>query len=70
MDKTLRNYLRSTKDDWNYITPIDFYNKYYTNPKAYKDIYLIDLRSKAEYNRGHIKGAKNIYWLNILDEKT
>ena len=69
MDKTLRDYLRSTKDDWNYITPIDFYNKYYANPKAYKDIYLIDLRSKAEYNRGHIKGAKNIYWLNILDEK-
>ena len=69
MNKTLKNYLRSTKDDWNYITPIDFYNKYYLNPKAYKDIYLIDLRSKAEYNRGHIKGAKNIYWLNILDEK-
>ena len=25
----LRNYLHSTKDDWNYITPIDFYNNYY-----------------------------------------
>jgi hypothetical protein len=51
MDKNLRNYLRSTKDDWNYITPIDFYNKYYANPKAYKDVYLLDLRRKAEYNR-------------------
>jgi hypothetical protein len=26
---TLREYLHSIKDDWNYITPIDFYNRYY-----------------------------------------
>ena len=62
----LRKYLRRTKDDWNYITPIDFYNKYYV---LHKDYYLIDLRSKKEYIQGHVKGAKNIYWLNILDEK-
>ena len=65
---TLRNYLHSIKDDWNYITPIDFYNKYYLKQKE-KDYYLIDLRSRAEYKKGHIKGSKNIYWLNILDEK-
>ena len=69
MNKTLKDYLHSTKDDWNYISPIDFYNKYYVNPKAYKDYYLIDIRSKSEYNKGHIKGAKNINWLDILDEK-
>jgi rhodanese-related sulfurtransferase len=68
MNNTLREYLHSTKNDWNYITPIDFYNKYYIKQKAYKDYNLIDLRSKSEYNKGHIKGAKNIYWLNILDE--
>ena len=68
MNKTLRDYLHNTKDDWNYITPFDFYNKYYLNQKAYKDYYLIDIRSKSEYNKGHIKGAKNIYWLDILDE--
>ena len=62
----LRQYLHKTKNDWNYITPIDFYNKYYVKRKDY---YLIDLRSKAEYKKRHIKGAKNIYWLNILDEK-
>ncbi len=62
----LRQYLHSIKDDWNYITPIDFYNRYYLKKKDY---YLIDLRSKAEYNKMHIKGARNIYWLNILDEK-
>jgi rhodanese-related sulfurtransferase len=69
MNNTLRKYLRSTKDDWNYITPIDFYNKYYLKKKKdTNDYYLIDLRSKEEYKKGHIKGSKNIYWLNILDE--
>jgi hypothetical protein len=62
----LRQYLHKTKNDWNYITPIDFYNKYYVK---HKDYYLIDLRSKSEYKKGHIKGSQNIYWLNILDEK-
>ena len=57
MDKTFRDYLRSTKDDWNYITPIDFYNKYYSKPQAARstgNYYLLDLRSKAEYNREDI----------------
>jgi len=71
MNNTLKKYLHSTKDDWNYITPIDFYNKYYLKKKKDAntiDYYLIDLRSKEEYKKGHIKGSKNIYWLNILDE--
>jgi hypothetical protein len=29
---TLRDYLHSTKNDWNYITPIEFYNEYYVTP--------------------------------------
>jgi len=62
----LREYLHSTKDDWNYITPIDFYNNYYLKKKDYL---LIDLRSETEYKKMHIKGSKNIFWLNILDEK-
>ena len=62
----LRHYLKSTKNDWNYITPLDFYNDYLLKKKDY---YLIDLREEKEYKKGHIKGAKNIFWLNILDEK-
>jgi rhodanese-related sulfurtransferase len=62
----LRNYLKSTKNDWNYITPIDFYNDYFLKKKDY---FLIDLREEKEYKKGHIGGAKNIFWLNILDEK-
>jgi len=63
---TLRDYLHSTKNDWNYITPIEFYNEYYVKKK---DFFLIDLRSEKEYKKMHIKGSKNIFWLNILDEK-
>ena len=63
---TLRNYLHDIKHDWNYITPIDFYNKYYLTKKDY---FLIDLRTEEEYNKMHIKGSNNIFWLNILDEK-
>jgi rhodanese-related sulfurtransferase len=72
MENILRKYLHSIKDDWNYITPIDFYNKYYLKNKnkgKSKDYYLIDLRSREEYKKGHIKGSKNIYWLNILEKK-
>ena len=47
----LRNYLHKIKDDWNYITPIDFYNKYYLKKKDY---FLIDLRDKKEYKKMHI----------------
>ena len=63
---TLREYLHSIKDDWNYIIPIDFYNKYYLTETDY---FLIDLRSEKEYKKMHIKGSKNIFWLNILDDK-
>lgn len=62
----LKKYLHNTKDDWNYITPIDYYNKYY---KTNKKHLLIDLRKKQDYKKSHIKGAKNMYWLDILDEK-
>jgi rhodanese-related sulfurtransferase len=62
----LRNYLYNTKNDWNYILPIDFYNNYYLTNKNYV---LVDLRDEASYRKNHIKGAINIFWLNILDEK-
>lgn len=63
--ENLRRYLDETKDDWNYITPLDFYNNYYLKNKDY---YLIDLRDEKEFKKMHIKGANNIFWLDILDE--
>lgn len=64
--ETLRHYLHETKDDWNYITPLDFYKDYYV-PK--KDYFLLDIRTADEYKKMHIKGSKNIFWLDILDDK-
>jgi rhodanese-related sulfurtransferase len=64
--KDLRQYLHDTNDSWNYITPLDFYNNYYLKKKDY---FLLDIRSADEYKKMHIKGSKNIFWLDILDEK-
>lgn len=62
----LSNYLMDTKDDWNYITPLDYYNKYYLKDGNHV---LVDLRKADDYRKWHIKGAKNIYWLEILEKK-
>jgi len=66
--KHLRKYLLKTKSDWNYITPTDFYKKYYNNKKQNDKYLLIDVRQKSEFNKYHIKGAKNIFWLDLLKE--
>jgi len=29
MEQHLRDYLHDTKDDWNYITPVDFHKQYF-----------------------------------------
>ena len=61
----LRKSLDTTKDNWNYILPCDFYRRY-----AKKDYLLIDLRDKQSFAQMHIKGAKNIYWLDILSDES
>lgn len=63
---TMRNYIDKTKDDWNYITPTDFYHKYYSKNKDYL---IIDLRDKKAFNKFHIKGSINIFWTDILKDK-
>ena len=64
----LREYLKQTKSDWNYITPNDFYHQYYKTNRL-DDIYLLDLRTKDEYNKMHIRGSHNIFWLDLLNDK-
>lgn len=66
MLNTLRNYIRRTKKDWNYITPLELFE---LQKKKKKDYILIDLRKKDEFDKGHIKGAINIFWCDILDDK-
>lgn len=65
--KMMKDYVYKTKDDWNYILPMDFYKNYYKNSK--KDYFLLDLRKKIEFDKFHIEGAKNIFWLDLFDEK-
>lgn len=70
MKEELQQYIKNTKKDWNYITPLEFYEKYYLK-KHKKDSYvLIDLRKKKEFEKYHIQGAQNIFWLNLLDDET
>jgi len=60
----MRDYLETTKDNWNYILPLDFYKRYYLK----KDYMLIDLRDTQSFAQMHVKWAKNIYWLEILND--
>lgn len=63
--KKMKQYLQTTQKDWNYITPLDFYNNYYN--KKNKDYFLLDLRKKKDFKQFHIKGSVNIFWLDLLD---
>jgi hypothetical protein len=39
----MREYLKDTKNDWNYIIPTEFYNEYYFKNKNYMLIEGMDL---------------------------
>lgn len=67
--KILRNYIDETENDWNYITPIDFYHKYHTNKKQAGKYLLLDIRNKDVYDKYHISGSKNIFWMDLLKEE-
>jgi len=38
------------------------------NSKSKKQLALIDVRNRFEYNKGHLKNAKNIYTANLLQK--
>lgn len=48
---------------------LDFYNHFYLDKKKNKNFVLIDLRRKKEFDKYHIKGAGNIFWLDLLKQK-
>ena len=60
------SYLNETKDDWNYITPVELYNQLKKNPNQY---FLLDVRKKKDYLDGHIAGTTNIFWLELFQNK-
>jgi rhodanese-related sulfurtransferase len=67
--KILRKYIDETENDWNYITPMDFYHKYYTNKNQDGKYILLDIRIKDAYDKYHISGSKNIFWMDLLKEE-
>lgn len=67
LQQQLKNFLDNTHNDWNYITPMDFYNNYWSKNRT--DYILVDLRKKEEYDIVHIPNSINIYWLDILNDE-
>jgi rhodanese-related sulfurtransferase len=60
----LRTFLKDTRNDWNYILPEDFEKQ-----RKKKDFFILDIRRPEDYAKGHIPGAKNIFWLDLLDDE-
>ena len=54
-----RAYLKNTQKDWNYILPTELKD-------SKKDFYILDVRRPEDFKKGHIPGAKNIFWLDLL----
>ena len=67
MRYNIKKFISNTGDNWNYITPTDFFEKYFSEKE--KKYVLIDVRKKNEYNIYHIDGSINIYWTDLLEKK-
>jgi rhodanese-related sulfurtransferase len=63
----VREYVKNTKEDWNYITPVDFYQTYFS--KRRRDFVVIDLRKKEDYQTFHMPRSVNMFWLDLLSDK-
>ena len=63
LTKLFNNYLQSTKDDWNYILPQQLYKALVAN---HPPCFLLDVRRKGDYLKGHIAGSVNIFWLDLF----
>lgn len=59
---TLTGFLTSTEDDWNYVIPTDLKLELMKGT----DFFLLDTRKPEDFAKGHIEGAHNIFWLEIL----
>ena len=56
----MKDFITNTGDNWNYILPTDLHGKL-------DNFFIVDLRKKEDFEKGHIPGAINIFWLDILD---
>ena len=65
--KHFDQYLTKTKDDWNYILPSELHEIYHS--QKLDNYFLLDVRKPTDFQRGHIPGSTNIFWLDLLKEE-
>jgi rhodanese-related sulfurtransferase len=58
----LSKFVEGTGDDWNFIIPTELK----VDLMKGKDYFLLDVRKPEDYAKGHIEGATNIFWLDLL----
>ncbi len=61
----LTTFVESIGDDWNYVIPTELK----VDLLEGKDYFLLDTRKPEDYARGHIEGAVNIFWLDMLKDE-
>ena len=59
----LIDFIKNTKSDWNYITPEQL------NDEKLSNYFLVDIRKEKDFKEGHIKGAINIFWMDLLKDE-
>ena len=62
MLEKLTQFVGSIEDDWNFIIPTQLK----VDLMKGEDYFLLDTRKPEDYANGHIEGAMNIFWLDIL----
>jgi len=65
--KLFQDYLNETEENWNYILPTEL-NDLIKKGKA-SDYFLLDVRKSKDFNKEHIPGTVNIFWLDILKKE-
>ncbi len=61
--KEFLNYIKNVGKNWNYITSPEL------KRIGLKKFFLLDIRHPDAFKKGHIKGAKNIFWIDLLNPK-
>lgn len=61
--KMFQDYLESVEKEWNYILPTEL-NK--VIEKGLDEFFIVDIRRPEDFAMGHLKGAINIFWLDML----
>jgi rhodanese-related sulfurtransferase len=60
--KMAKAYVKGTEKDWNYITPEELKKDLDRGKKHF----ILDVRKPEDYEKEHIPGAINIFWLDLF----